>query len=315
MQPTHSLIIPVYRNEAFLPELLQVVQGIAGKIAGVLELVFVVDGSPDDSERWLLENLPRCAVPTQLIVLSRNFGSFTAIRSGLAAARGEYAAVMAADLQEPPSLIVDFFRALGEGHDVAIGTRSSRNDPWAGQLSSRLFWRAFRALVQPDMPRNGVDMFAVSRAARDALLQLNEAHSSLIAQLFWIGFPRVEVPYERLPRKHGSSGWTLRKKIQYLLDSIFSFTDIPIIVVTAIGLIGTVVFLLVGIGLTVARLLEVIPVPGYTAIMVTILFSASLILLGLGIVGNYVWRAYENTKQRPLAIVRARKAFPGSGHG
>jgi glycosyltransferase involved in cell wall biosynthesis len=305
----------VYRNEAFLPDVLGVVQDLGSRLDGTLEAVFVVDGSPDGCERWLLEHLPHCAVPSQLIVLSRNFGSFTAIRAGLAAARGDHAAVMAADLQEPPSLILDFFRALGEGHDVAIGTRASRADPWAGQLSSQLFWRVFRALVQPDMPANGVDMFAVSRAARDALLQLNEAHSSLVAQLFWIGFPRVEVPYQRLPRRHGASGWTFRRKVKYLLDSIFSFTDIPIRLLTAIGLVGTVTFLIAGIALMVARFVQAVPVPGYTAIMVTILFSASLVLLALGIVGNYVWRAYENTKQRPLAIVQARKTFPGSGHG
>ena len=315
MQPTRSLIVPVYRNEAFLPEVLRIVQEIGVSLDGTLEAVFVIDGSPDGSERWLLEHLPHCAVPAQLIVLSRNFGSFTAIRAGLAAARGEHAAVMAADLQEPPSLILDFFRVLAEGHDVAIGTRTSRDDPWAGQFSSQLFWRAFRALVQPEMPRNGVDMFAVSRPARDALLQLNESHSSLVAQLFWIGFPRVEVPYRRLPRKHGVSGWTFRRKVQYLLDSIFSFTDIPIRLVTAIGFIGTITFLVVGIALMVARFLQAVAVPGYTAIMVTILFSASLVLLALGIVGNYVWRAYENTKQRPLAIVQARMTFPGSGHG
>lgn len=315
MLPTHSLIVPVYRNEAFLPDVLRVVQEIGSSLDHTLEAVFVVDGSPDGSEQWLLEHLPHCAVPAQLIVLSRNFGSFTAIRAGLAAARGDHTAIMAADLQEPRSLILDFFRVLGEGHDVAIGTRASRDDPWAGQLSSQLFWRVFRVLVQPDMPRNGVDTFAVSRAAREALLQLNEAHSSLVAQLFWIGFPRVEVPYQRLARPHGSSGWTFRRKVKYLFDSIFSFTDIPIRLLTAIGLIGTVTFLIVGIALMVARFLQAVPVPGYTAIMVTILFSASLVLLALGIVGNYVWRAYENTKQRPLAIVQARKTFPGSGHG
>ena len=138
---------------------------------------------------------------------------------------------------------------------------------------------------------------------------MNEAHSSLVAQLYWIGFPRVEVPYDRLARKHGESGWTLRKKVTYLFDSIFSFTDIPITLLTLMGFVGTLVFLLVGAGLMAARLLGMIVVPGYTAIMVTILFSTSLLLFGLGIVGNYVWRAYENTKQRPLGLVRAHTVY------
>ncbi len=312
MTITHTLIIPVYRNEAFLPEVLQVVGEIAGKVAGTLEVIFVVDGSPDKSEQWLLDHLPGCPVPAQLIALSRNFGSFTAVRTGLAAARGQYIAVMAADLQEPPSLVTDFYRALADGHDVAVGTRASRDDTFKQQVPSRMFWALYRMLVNPQMPSGGVDMFAVTARARDALLALDEAHSSLVAQLYWIGFPRVEVPYHRLARKQGESGWTLRKKITYLLDSIFSFTDIPITLLTLIGFVGTIAFLLVGVALMAARLLGMIPVPGYTAIMVTILFSASLILFGLGIVGNYVWRAYENTKHRPLGVVRKRLAFGGS---
>ena len=313
MPISHTLIIPVYRNEAFLPEVLLAVREIAGQTVGELEVVFVVDGSPDRSEAWLREHLPAFAVPSQLIALSRNFGSFTAVRTGLAAARGACIAVMAADLQEPPELMIDFFKSLSQGHDVVVGTRSGRDDPVASQFSATIFWRLYRWLVQPEIPASGVDVFAVSRRARDALLQLDEAHSSLIAQLFWIGFPRAEVPYARRLRKYGSSGWTWRKKATYLLDSIFSFTAIPITLVMFIGCAGTVGFLLLGIALMAARVFNLVVVPGYTAIMVSILFSASLILFGLGIVGNYVWRAYENTKRRPLGIVRERAQFNGHG--
>ena len=316
MPISHTLIIPIYRNEEFLPEVLQAVQEIASHTADTLEVVFVVDGSPDRSEAWLREHLPAFAVPSQLIALSRNFGSFTAVRTGLAAARGEFIAVMAADLQEPPELMINFFKSLAQGHDVVVGTRSGRDDPAASQLSARVFWRLYRFLVQPEIPASGVDVFAVSRRARDALLQLDEAHSSLIAQLFWIGFPRAEVPYQRRARRYGSSGWTWRKKAQYLLDSIFSFTAIPITLLMFIGFAGTVGFLLLGVALMAARAFNLVVVPGYTAIMVTILFSASLILLGLGIVGSYVWRAYENTKRRPLGIVRERTQFNASAdHG
>ena len=312
-QITHSLVIPVYRNEAFLPELVRTVEGIAAKVAGRMEAVFVIDGSPDRSEEWLLTHLTACAVPAQLVALSRNFGSFTAIRIGLAQARGEYIAVMAADLQEPPQLITDFFRVLGEGrHEVAVGTRAGRDDSLAGKVASNMFWRIYRVLVQPEMPVAGVDMFAVTRRARDALLQLDEAHSSLVAQLLWIGFDRAEVPYMRRARAHGESGWTLRKKLSYLFDSIFSFTDIPITILTLIGFAGTFVFLLLGATLMALRIAGIIEVQGYTAIMVAILFSASLILLGLGIVGNYVWRAYENTKHRPLGVIRAQRDFSGA---
>ncbi len=312
MPISHTLIIPVFRNEAFLPEVLHAVRDIAGETAGELEVIFVVDGSPDRSEAWLRAHLPTFTVSSQLIALSRNFGSFTAVRTGMVAARGDFIAVMAADLQEPPGLMIDFFKSLAQGNDVVIGTRTARDDPLAGQFSARLFWRLYRFLVQPEIPVSGVDVFAVSRRARDALLQLDEAHSSLIAQLFWIGFPRAEVPYQRRARKYGSSGWTWRSKAKYLLDSIFSFTAIPITLLMLIGCAGTLGFMLLGIALMAARLLNLVAVPGYTAIMVTLLFSASLILLGLGIVGSYVWRAYENTKRRPLGLVRERTLYEGS---
>lgn len=310
---THTLVIPVYRNEVFLPDLLRAVEGVAATVPGRMEAVFVIDGSPDQSEQWLLAHLSGYAVPAQLVALSRNFGSFTAIRVGLAQARGAYIAVMAADLQEPPELVTDFFRVLGEGrHDVAVGVRAGREDPLAGKVASGLFWRIYRALVQPEMPAAGIDMFAVTRKARDALLRLDESHSSLVAQLLWIGFERAEVPYARRARAHGESGWTLRKKLRYLFDSIFSFTDIPITILTLIGFAGTFAFLVLGAVLLALRLAGVIEVEGYTAIMVAILFSASLILLGLGIVGNYVWRTYENTKRRPLGIIRAQREFTGA---
>ncbi|MGA0116235.1 MAG: glycosyltransferase family 2 protein [Burkholderiales bacterium] len=309
---SHTLVIPVYRNEAYLPELLRAIEGISAKIDGRMEAVFVIDGSPDRSEEWLLQHLTAWSVPSQLVALSRNFGSFTAIRVGLAQARGEYIAVMAADLQEPPGLVTEFFRVLGEGrHDVAVGTRASRADPLVDKAASGMFWRFYRALVQQEMPAAGIDMFAVTRKARDALLRLEESHSSLVAQLLWIGFGRAEVPYDRLARSQGESGWTLRKKLRYLFDSIFSFTDIPITLLTLIGFAGTFAFLVLGAVLLVLRLAGVIEVQGYTAIMVAILFSASLILFGLGIVGNYVWRTYENTKQRPLGIIRAQREFGG----
>lgn len=310
---THSLVIPVYRNEAFLPELVRVVEGIAAGVSGRMEVVFVIDGSPDGSEQWLLTHLSACRVPSQLVALSRNFGSFTAIRVGLAQARGGCIAVMAADLQEPPEMVGEFFRVLGDGsHDVAVGTRASRDDPLAGRAASSLFWRIYRAFVQPEMPVAGVDTFAVTRKARDALLRLEESHSSLVAQLLWIGFDRIEVPYDRRARAHGESGWTLGKKLRYLFDSLFSFTDIPITALTLIGFAGTFVFLLLGAGLLALRMAGAIEVQGYTAIMLTILFSASLILLGLGIVGNYVWRTYENTKRRPSGIIRAQREFSGA---
>ncbi|WP_091959200.1 glycosyltransferase family 2 protein [Bradyrhizobium shewense] len=303
----YSVIIPVYKNEASIPRLLAALKALNCDLAGQLEAVFVVDGSPDGSYRMLKSEMDRLDLPMQLLVHSRNFGSFAAIRSGLAAARGEYLAVMAADLQEPPSLLLDFYRSLeAEECDVAIGVRLKRNDPMLSRLAARLFWGAYRRWIMPDMPEGGVDVFGCNRAFRDRLLHLEEARSSLIALVFWLGFRRKQFPYERQARQEGRSSWTLSKKLDYMLDSIFSFTDYPIRLLTRVGAFGTFLSVVISSIVVAGRLLEIIEVPGYAALMIAIMFWGTVNLLGIGLVGTYAWRGYENSKRRPLSIVAIR---------
>lgn len=310
---TYSLVVPVYRNEASIPELLRVLAGLDEQLGGRLEVIFVVDGSPDRCAELLERQLPRCAYRSQLVQLSRNFGSFAAIRAGLAAGRGPYFAVMAADLQEPPELVVELFRALEkEPIEVSAGVRVGRDDPLASRWSSQLFWALYRRLVQREMPAGGVDVFACNRRVRDHLLGLEEANSSLVGLLYWLGFPRKEIPYRRLARPHGRSAWTWSRKLRYLLDSVFAFSDLPVRVLIVSGALG----LLVSVGLAtvvlVVRLRGLIEVPGYAALAITILFFGALNTLGLGIIGAYVWRAFENTKRRPESVVsRVVRFEPG----
>jgi len=169
----NSLIIPVYRNEGSIAELIEVLDALAAQLAAPLEVVFVVDGSPDDCMSLLANALPCTRFASQLIVLSRNFGAFAAIREGLRHARGEFFAVMAADLQEPPELALQFFHTLAtEPVDVVLGTRTVRADGALDRLASRLFWGTYRRFVQPDIPAGGVDVFGCNRAFRDRLLAL-----------------------------------------------------------------------------------------------------------------------------------------------
>ena len=307
-----SLVIPVYGNEANVPELLEALARLAADLAGRLEVVFVVDGSPDASWARLRAALPERPFPSQLCLLSRNFGSFAAIRAGLGVARGEYFAVMAADLQEPPELVAEFFRTLeSEPVDVAIGVRAGRADPLFTRLSARIFWGLYRRLVQREMPSGGVDVFACNRAFRDQLLALGEANSSLVGLVLWLGFRRKLVPYQRRERHHGRSAWTLRKKTRYLADSVFAFTDLPIRLLVGLGVLGVVSALLLGLVVLLARLAGYTQVPGYTATVLSIFFFAGLNSLGLGILGSYVWRAYENTKLRPTAVTMLKEEFGG----
>ncbi|MEQ1513699.1 MAG: glycosyltransferase family 2 protein [Lysobacteraceae bacterium] len=310
LNPSLSLVVPVYGNEASIDALLDAIRAINDRAGPGFETVFVVDGSPDRSYALLRDRLPKAGFSSQLISLSRNFGSFSAIRVGLEKARGDVIAVMAADLQEPPDLVLSFFEALrNDAHDVAFGVREQRFDPWLGRLASNVFWSLYRRFVISDIPKGGVDIFAVTARFRDRVIKLTESHSSLLAQLFWLGGRRAFVGYQRRARAHGKSAWTLRKKIRYLSDSVFAFTDLPVRVLIAIGGVSMLVAFVLGIITLVAKLSGLVQVPGYAGTMLAILFFSAFNSLALGVVGMYAWRAFENTKGRPLAVIQSEEIF------
>lgn len=315
LTPSLSVVVPVYRNEESIEPLLAVLSSLTGQVNMPLEAVFVVDGSPDQSYQRLTALLPAQPFPSQLISLSRNFGAFAAIRSGLAAANGSIIAVMAADLQEPPELVLDFARALADGsHDLAFGVRQSRADPAISKLASNTFWSLYRTLIMPDIPKGGVDIFALTSSFRDKLLSLNESNTSLLGQLFWLGGRRKFVSYARRERAYGTSAWTLRKKLTYLSDSIFAFTDLPVRLLIAFGSIAMVLAVLLGMLILFARLSGLVDVPGYAGTMLAILFFGAFNSLGLGVIGTYAWRAFENTKARPLAVIQSHQIFRRDSH-
>ncbi len=305
-----SLVVPIYRNEANIPTLLEAIERIRLEIDDDFEVVFVVDGSPDNSFLALRQMLPCVNFTSQLISLSRNFGAFAAIRAGLEKARGQYIAVMAADLQEPPELIISMYSALAADEcDVTYGERQGRDDSWLSRLFSAIFWGLYRKVVSPEIPPGGVDIFGCTAPVRDQILLLSERNSSLVGLLFWIGFRRKGIPYERVKREIGTSAWTFVKKWQYMQDSIFSFSDLPISFLIGIGLLGSILSFFAGVIVFFAALLGEIQVPGYAATMLVILFFGTLQILSIGVLGIYLWRVFENTKGRPLHIVMSEEEF------
>ncbi len=311
----YSVIIPVYKNEEFIPSLISKFSRIAKVIAErfklTTEFAFVVDGSPDNCYELLRAALPKAPFPSQLVWHARNFGSLAAIRTGLQAGRGNF--FVAADLQEPPELLVDFLGPLvSNAADIVVGRREGRKDPAASRISANMFWRLYRRFVSPEIPPGGVDIFGCSRQVRDELLRLEESHSSLVGLLFWVGFRRQEAPYWRRARIYGKSAWTFRKKLTYLLDSVFGFTDLPIWLLAVCGVLGLVLGVGYGALVVVLRLLGGIDIPGYAATMIAVFFFGSLNILGTAIVGAYAWRANENAKRRPLSVVQTAHIFEGN---
>jgi polyisoprenyl-phosphate glycosyltransferase len=302
----NSLIIPVYKNEANLDRLLGELVKLGSRVPGEFEVVFVVDGSPDRCLEILRERLPLLPLRTQLLALSRNFGSFAAIAAGLEAANGEYLAVMAADLQEPPELAIQFYEAMSTGRaDIVFGVRGGRSDPWHSEMAASAFWFFYRKFVINDIPPGGVDVFGCTREVRDQLLRLQGINTNMVALLFWLGYRREYIVYARQQRLEGKSAWTLRKKLRYALDSIFNFTDLPIRLLLYAGAVALVLAVASSVFVIFAKLHGDIPVPGYTPIVLGIMFFGALTSLGFGIVGQYLWLGLQIGRRRPNYIVRS----------
>jgi glycosyltransferase involved in cell wall biosynthesis len=314
-QPEFSLVIPVFKNEANVVELIDAINvSILADMDAVSEVIFVIDGSPDHSLDLLRAILPTQTWPSQLISHSRNFGSLAAIRTGIAAAKGKAIAVMAADLQEPPNLVREFWEILSRGEaDVVFGRRIARHDGWASNLAASVFWGIYRKLVFPEIPDGGLDVFAVNTRVRDVVLSISEPNSSLIAQLLWVGFRRQFVPYVRQPRGVGRSAHTFRRKLTYMIDSFISFTDLPIMFQIWLGLVGLTVSGIAGLVTLGAWLGGWVKVQGYTPLMLMLAFASSFLLLSQGVLGLYLWRTFENTKRRPLSIISEHINFEGAG--
>lgn len=304
---TLSIIVPLYKSEANLPLLFSELERIADLAPVAVEVVLVDDGSPDQCGAMVEKKLAEWKMRAQLIRLSRNFGSFAAITAGLAHAQGDYCAVLAADLQEPPELALEFLERMRRGGAEGVfGQRTGRDDPALSRLASRAFWGLYRRLVNPDIPSGGVDVFGCSRRVRDEICSMKEVETSLPALLFWVGFRRAFVPYQRRRREQGESAWTFGKKMRYLVNSVFSFTDLPIRALLGVGVLGMALAVLGAVTVVIDKVSGGIGVPGYSATVLTILFFGGLTSAGLGIVGQYLWLCLQNTRQRPLFIVSSR---------
>ena len=307
---TYSIIIPVYRNAESLDVLLASLDDLVNRVDGLLEVVFVIDGSPDRSFEILRASLPRARFKSQLLLLSRNFGSFSAIAAGLSVAQGDFFAVIAADLQGPPELALRFFQALMTGDcDLVLGKREARHDPFFSASASRLFWVLYQKFVQREMPKGGVDVFGCNDLVRQQLLKLNESNSTLVGLLMWVGFRRRNISYTRAVRPHGKSSWTLKRKFRYLKDSVFAFSDLPVRVLGFLGIIGLLVAFCLTLLVLISKFTGAITVPGYAASSIIIIFFGGLNSLGIAILGEYLWRTFENTKQRPRYIIFRSEGF------
>jgi glycosyltransferase involved in cell wall biosynthesis len=311
-----SIVVPVYKNEGSIEHLLNRISEISGAVTGSVEAVFVVDGSPDKSLEVLRSSLPRDGFDAKVLLLSRNFGAFSAIRAGLREARGEATVVMAADLQEPTSLILDMLGIVQRDEaDVAVGVRQSRKDGVVSRTLSAVFWKVFNRVSSLELPRGGVDIFALSRSARETLNSFEESSTSLIGLIYWMGFRRQEVPYHRVERQVGKSSWSLQKRINYAKDSITAFSEFPLSVFLWSGIIGAVVSLVFAFIGAFQYIFTSDHQSQREITAIGLLFVASYLMAGLGIIGTYLWRLAENVRNRPDSITWKTWEMPSRKNG
>ena len=298
-----SIVVPVYKNEGSIDQLLHRIIEISAAVSGMVEAVFVVDGSPDKSLDILRSKLPLAGFDAKVLLLSRNFGAFSAIRAGLREARGDATVVMAADLQEPTSLITSMLGIVQRDEaDVAVGVRQSRKDGVVSRTLSAVFWKIFNRVSSLELPRGGVDIFALSRSARETLNTFEESSTSLIGLIYWMGFRRQEVPYHRVERRVGKSSWSLQKRINYAKDSITAFSEFPLTVFLWSGAVGAIVSLVFALIGAFQYIFTSDHQSQREVTAIGLLFVASYLMAGLGVLGTYLWRIADNVRKRPDSI-------------
>lgn len=298
-----SLLIPVLNEEENIRKLIPSVdEAFAVEPDTVLEFVFVDDGSRD-STFSILADLANHDSRVKVIRLSRNFGSHAALLAAFTHCTGDVASYLAADLQDPPEVLREMLQKWREGAPVVWGQRTRREEPISQKLFAQLYYQLMRRYALPQIPAGGLDICMIDRKVIDTIVEMREKNTSIFGLVLWSGFPQAFVSYERRQRQHGTSRWTLEKKIKLVVDSFVAFSFTPIRLVTYLGL--TFAFLGFGYGaLTIFRaLMGYTTIQGWASLITIILFLSGVQLLMLGIVAEYLWRTFDESRGRPPFVV------------
>ncbi len=300
-----SVIIPVYNEEAALPGLFERIGSVLGGLEGLsLEVVLVDDGSQDRS--WSLIQEQHARDPRfRGLRLSRNFGHQLALTAGLDRAGGDAVVVMDADLQDPPEVVLELIARWREGHAVVYGQRRSRaGEGWFKLVTARAFYRLMQWLSPSPTPLDVGDFYLLDRQALDQLRSMRERHRYLRGMVFWLGFSRVGVPYDRHARHAGRTKFNLGRMLRFAMDGALSSSSAPLTLASYVGLAAAGLGLLLGLWAVWEKLTDPSAVIGWASTVVIVLFLGGVQLATIGILGLYVGRVYDEAKRRPLYLVQ-----------
>lgn len=314
-KPLVSIVVPMLNELENVTSFSDYIEGIAEANSSYeFEIVAVDDGSTDGTSDVLRTNIPE-QIDATLIRLSRNFGSHYALSAGFDAASGDCAIALGADMQEPPELITEFLAKWSQGFEVVWGIRQTRSITGPRSWPSRIFSRIFARYSDIDTyPAEGPSGALVDRAVLDAIGLLRERNRNVYGLIAWVGFRQTRVEYEQRSRASGTSKWTTRRLVQLAFDSFVQFSSTPI---RAAGLLG---LLIAGVGFAYAVFLIIRafagaePPEGWTTVVVIVLIMGGIQLIVLSVFGEYLWRATDEARRRPLYIVRDRFSVSGDEH-
>lgn len=304
-RPLLSVVIPIKDEIETLPELCR---RLADTLDGELsdsEVVFVDDGSRDGSREWIAER--HAADPRfRMVVLSRNFGLQAAVTAGLAHASGRAVVLMDGDLQDPPEVLPELVARWRAGHDVVHTVKATRREAWPRRLAFRAFYALIRALSKTELPVQAGLFSLMDRRVVDQLRGMPERDRYLAGLRSWVGFRQTSVEYDRDPRFAGRPRQSLGSLSRLALDGIFSFSDVPLRFATLFGTVVSVAAFLLMATVVYLKLFTDRAILGWASLMSSTLFLGGVILLTIGIIGEYVGRIYDEVKRRPLYIVAER---------
>lgn len=298
-----SLVVPVYNEEQVLPLFMDSMEPVLEASGKTYEILFVDDGSVDGSLS-VLKQYAATNATIKIISFSRNFGKEAALTAGLQQASGAAVVPIDADLQDPPSLLLEFIKKWEEGFDVVVGIRVNRkSDSFVKRTSAKLFYRLFNSISSHSINPRAGDFRLMTRRVVDAILRLPERDRFMKGLFSWVGFQTAVIEYCRPNRIQGQTKWNYWKLFNFAISGICSFSTLPLRVWSYFGVVVSFLAFLFLVWVVAKKIVFGDPVTGYASLMAVLLFLGGVQLLGLGVMGEYIGRLLKETKQRPLYIV------------
>jgi len=303
LQKIVSVVVPVFCNQETIEETCLQIFDIHQKnfLQYSLEIVLVDDGSSDDSYKRLLSIYDRFSERVVVVKLSRNFGQLFAILAGYGVAKGDAIITISADLQDPVYLMADMVAYWEQGNEIVVAYRQGREDDIAARLFSRVAYSIAKK-ANPNMPIGGFDYLLLSRKAVNLLKVFHGRHRFFQGDVLWLGLKTVFVPYLRKKRGFGKSGWSFSKKLKYFIDLILDSSYLPIRMMSAIGVITALTGCIYAIAIIYSWLVNKTPFQGWAPLMIIVLLIGGMIMTMLGVIGEYLWRIYDDVRERPMYI-------------